>query len=286
MRGVPTASIRKAMHRTALSIAFFVLLSASAPTLRAQNVKLLVTVFDEKTGDSIADLRAENFSVVDGETRLRVLSAERKQRTLDVLLMADASMLGGTIRPLVAPVIDELGERDQMALVLYHESADLAQDFTSDKQRLLDAFTRFQYGGNPRAIDALYAGLDGGLTATSAAPVVLLLTSGVEGRSRTGLAEVRQLARRRTAPIHVVYYEGVDSRMFRRIALSAGGSYFHAKKLKLEPDELAKKVFEAMRGVYELELSGVYTLGDRIEVEIVGLPKSKRKIRAGALPVD
>lgn len=280
------AGIRIAIRRTLASIAFLVTLSASASTLLAQNVKLLVTVFDEKTGDSIADLRAENFSVVDGETSLRVLSAERKERTLDVLLLADASMLGGAIRPLVGPVIGELGEQDQMALVLYHESADLAQDFTSDKQRLLDAFTRFEYGGNPRAIDALYAGLDGGLTATSASRAVLLLSSGVEGRSLTGLAEVHQLARRRTAPIHIVYYEGVDSGMFRRVALNAGGAYFHAKKLKIEPDELAKKVFEAMRGVYELELSGVYTLGDRIGVEIVGLPKSKRKIRAGALPID
>lgn len=280
------ARIRKAIHRTLASIAFFVILLASASTLHAQNVKLLVTVFDEKTGDSITDLRPENFAVVDGETSLRVLSAERKERTLDVLLVADASMLGGTIRPLLAPVIDQLGERDQMALVLYHESADLAQDFTSDKQRLLDAFTRFEYGGNPRAIDALYAGLDGGLTATSASRAVLLLTSGVEGRSQTGLAEVRQLARRRAAPIHVVYYEGVDGGMFRRVALNAGGAYFHAKKLKLEPDELAKKVFKALRGVYELELSGVYTLGDRVEVEIIGLPKSKRKIRAGALPID
>ena len=86
--------------------------------------------------------------------------------------------------------------------------------------------------------------------------------------------------------VHVVYHEAADVGLFRRIAQRTGGLYLHSKRLKLEPKELAERVWASIRGYYELTLSGVNSFGDRVEVEVVGLPKSKKKVVATGLPIE
>jgi hypothetical protein len=86
--------------------------------------------------------------------------------------------------------------------------------------------------------------------------------------------------------IYPVYVVGAERDMFKRLAERSGGAFFGAKRLKLEPDALARRVYSVVRGYYELQVSGVFTLGNRIEVDILGLPKSKQKIRASVRPIE
>ncbi len=267
--------------RTALWVLF--LFAAALP---AQQHKLSVTVFDEKTGEPETGLTAENFQIRDGTTDLQVESAAYEQELLDMLLVVDASMIGEAIRPLAGPIIDSLGEDEQMAVISFDQSATLAQDFTSSKEFLHNAIGQIRYGNNPRILDALYAALDGAFEHSTARRVIIVLTAGAEGESRTGLSEVLELARRRGASISIAFAQGYDSFLFEKLALGSGGAWFNAKKLRLEPKDLAGRVLSVVRGRYEVAVSGVFALGDRIEVELVGLPKAKRKLVATALPID
>lgn len=261
-------------------------LAASFPALAAaQTVRLSVSVFDEKTGDPVRGLTASNFSIVDGATPLTVQSAEWIQdETLDVMLVFDTSILADRIKPLVVPMINGMSEQEQVALVGFDQSATLLSDFTASKQALLDAYGTARYGGNPRALDALFAVMDGGFEGSAGRRVAVLLAAGAEGASRTSPGDVLALARRRGVAVHTVYWEGADSDLFDRLAENAGGAHFFGKKLKLDPKALADKVWTAVRGRYEIEATGVYRLGNRLKIEITGGPKGK--IITSSLPLE
>ncbi len=274
--------------RPAALIAGVVLLSGLfASIAAAQQIQLLVTVFDEKTGQPIENLAAGNFSVIDDKTPLRVIAAEYKKTLLDVMLLVDTSALGEVVRPLSAAFVEALGPDEQMAIVGFHDSADLLQDFTNSKQTLMGSLRGVRFGNNPRILDALFAGLDGGFGVSSAARrVIVLLAAGVEGRSKVPLADVLRLAKDKRASIYPVYVEGVERRLFRRLARRTGGAHFRARPRKQDPKDLAATVYSVLRGHYVLELTGVYTLGDRMEIKIQGLPKSDLKPWASALPLE
>jgi hypothetical protein len=261
----------------------FLLFTSSAA---AQEIKLIATVVDQKTGEPVADLAARNFSVVDGKTPLRVDQAVFKTTSIDVMLLIDSSLVGEVVGSLAGAFVNELGEKEQMAIVSYHDSADLIQDFTSSKQLLFQSLNQIKYGNNPRVLDALYAAIEGGFTSSAGRRVAVVLSAGVEGNSRVTEAEVLRLARQRAVSIFPVYVLGVERGMFRRLSDNSGGADFASGKLKLKPAELSKLVFSVLRSHYELLVSGVSQTGDRVQVKIEEEPKSKRKLRASALPLD
>jgi hypothetical protein len=256
-----------------------------APASSAQS-KLIVTVVDQKTGEPITDLNDRNFSVVDDKTRLRVDEVEFRTDSIDIMLLIDTSLVGEMVKPLAGAFINELGEKEQMAIVSYHDSADLIQDFTASKQLLHQAVEQVQYGNNPRVLDALYAAIDGGFTSSAGRLVIVVLSAGIEGRSRVTEGEVLGLARRRGVSIFPVYIIGAERGMFQRLSDFSGGALFAARRLKLKPPELSRRVYSVLRGYYELLVSGVQTMGNRIEVTVEGLPKSKRKVHATNLPLE
>ena len=254
--------------------------------LPAQQAKLRVTVFDPKTGEPAKDLRAENFSVVDDKTQLRVERAEYKESLLDVMVLVDTSLVGEAVRPLGEAFIQGLGEKEQMAVVAYHESAELIQDFTSSKQLLQRSLAQVQYGNNPRVLDALYAVMDSGFENTAGRRVIIVLSAGLEGNSRVPEAEIFQLARLKGVSIYPVFVVGAERWLFRRLAERTGGAFFGARNLELSPKALCELVYSVVRGQYELDVSGVHTLGNKVEVKVTALPKSRQKVWASALPLD
>jgi hypothetical protein len=279
-------STRIAAATAARALALAGALLCAAGSLPAQQVKLLVTVFNEKTGEPLTNLTAANFLVSDDKTPLTVVSAKYQTGTLDIMLLVDTSLVGEMVRPLGAAFISALEDKDQMAIVSYHSSADLVQDFTSSKQALQRALAQVEYGNNPRVLDALFASLDGGFENSTTRRVIILLSAGVEGNSRVPEAEVHRLTRARRVSIYPVFVIGAERGMFQRLADQSGGAYFAARKLKLDPRPLAARVYSVARGQYEIEVSGVYTLGNRVEVAVQGLPKTDGRIRASALVAE
>lgn len=252
----------------------------------AQDATLVATVFNERTGEIVTGLGPERFVVADGDISLRVDSVAEPRRPFDLLVLIDTSIVGETVRPIAAALIEELRDHEAMAFVSFAEGAELLQDFTSQKNYLRKALDLCRYGNLPRVHDALFAAIDGGFETSGNRKAVVLLSAGVVARGRTSEADVVEVARAKRAAVYSVFARNDDRTALRRLALRTGGASFAARRLKLAPRILAKRIMEAVRSPYELTVSGVFTFGDRVSATISSLPGTKERLTASVLPVE
>jgi VWFA-related protein len=247
------------------------------------STKVLVTVVEQKSGRPVTGLKAEDFAVLDDKTPRQVESAEYTTAVLDVVLLLDTSLVGPAVQPVAEDLIAQLQPKEQMAVVAFHSSADLIQDFTSSKELLGRAVRQVKYGNTPHVLDALYATVDGGFQNSTFRRVILLATAGLEGSSRVRESEVVRLARRNGVSIFVVYVVGYEKSMFEMLARQTGGASFSLKDMrKTSVEPAGPRIFDVLRAHYTLTLAGNLSLGEKVKVEI----KRPEKLFASILPLD
>jgi VWFA-related protein len=263
---------------------WFLLLLLALGVASAQT-RLQVTVIDRRSGQPLTDLKAGDFRVVDDREARPVQAAEYAAATVDLMLLLDTSLVGESVFPLGEAFISGLREKEQMAVVSYASSADLIQDFTSSKELLHRSIHNVRFGNAPRVVDALYAAAEGGFQNTVGRKVIVLLSAGVEGYSKTNEREVLSLARRNQISIFPVYVRGVERSLFEHLARDSGGAFFSARDLKLPPPKLAGLVYTVLRGRYLLTLGENRALGDNVHVEITA-PRPGMRVWASGMPVE
>ncbi|HEY1241115.1 MAG TPA: VWA domain-containing protein [Bryobacteraceae bacterium] len=257
------------------------LLSALAPLSAA--TRLLVTVVDAKSGVVVPGLKADDFTVLDDKTPRHVEAAEFSRDNLDLMLLLDTSLAGGLVQPAAENFVAQLQPKEQMAVVAYHSSADLIQDFTSSRELIMRSIARVKYGNEPHVLDALFAAIDGGFQNSVFRRVILLLTSGVEGFSRTSDRDVIRLARRNQVSIYPVYALGNERGLFEQLARESGGAVFNLRDMKKSgAAEPGPRVFEVVRSHYTLTLTGNLGVSEKLKVEVHQNPKPF----VSALPLD
>jgi VWFA-related protein len=247
------------------------------------STKVLVTVVEQKSGRPVTGLKAEYFTVLDDKTPRQVESAEYTNAVLDVVLLLDTSLVGPMVEPVAEDLIAQLQPKEQMAVVSFHSSADLIQDFTSSQDLLRRAVRQVKYGNTPHVRDGLYATVEGGFQSSTFRRVILLATAGLEGSSRVRESEVVHLARRNGVSIFVVYVVGYEKSMFEMLARQTGGASFSLKdmrKTSVEPP--GPRIFDVLRAHYTLTLAGDRSLGEKVKVEI----KRPEKLFASVLPIE
>jgi len=249
----------------------------------AASSKILVTVVEQKTGLPVTDLKASDFAVLDDKIPRTVEAAAYETGPVDAMLLVDASLAGEMVRGTAGSLIGELAGKEQMGLVAYHSSPDLLQDFTSSHEALLRALSGIKYGNDPRVLDAVYAAADGGFANATYRRVILLVTSGLEGNSRVSEKAVAQMCRKNGVSVFPVYATGRERGMFEFLARQTGGASFSAVSVGKNTDKPSARIFEAMRGRYELTVSGNLALGEKLKVEV---PGAARKLLVSALPLD
>jgi VWFA-related protein len=238
--------------------------------------KLLVTVVDPKTAAAVTGLEAADFTVLDGKTERRVEAAEFARETLDIMLLLDSSLAGGLVRPLAENFVAQLQPKEQMAVVAYDANADLIQDFTSSRELILRSLSRVKFANEPRVLDALYAAISSGFQTSPFRRVVLLLTSGLEGYSRTSERDVIRLARRNQVSIYPAYVVGAGRSLFENLARETGGASFNLQDIRKAGNaEPGAKIFETVRAHYVLTLTGNLGLGEKLRVEVKRAPKAQ-----------
>jgi len=257
------------------------LLLAFAPCSAA--TKLLVTVVEKKSGRPVINLQARDFTVLDDNAPRPLDSAEFSSGVMDVMLLLDTSLLGGVVQPVADNLVVQLRDKEQMAVVSFHSSADLIQDFTASRELLRRAISSVKYGNAPRVLDALYAAISGGFEHSTFRRVIVLLTTGVEGPSRTGEREVIRLARRNGVSIYSVYVAGAERGLFEKLSRETGGASFNLRDMqRASKDPPGPRIFEVVRSYYTLTLSGNLALGERVKVEV----KRPEKLLVSGLPLD
>ncbi|HSB13546.1 MAG TPA: VWA domain-containing protein [Bryobacteraceae bacterium] len=262
-------------------IASAVVASITIPCTAA--TKIVVTVVEKRSGRPVPELKADDFIVLDDRAPRRVESAEFASGLMDVMLLLDTSLLGGAVQPVAENLVAQLQPKEQMAIVAFHSSADLVQDFTASQELLGRAISSVKYGNTPRLLDAIYAAIDGGFQASTFRRVIVLLTTGVEGPSRVSEREVLRLARRNGVSIYPVYVVGQERSMFENLARQTGGASFNLRDLQRDSKSPpGPRIFEVMRSHYTLTLEGNLSLGDRVEVKV----KRPEKLLVSGLPLD
>jgi VWFA-related protein len=245
--------------------------------------RIIVTVVEPKSGRPVIDLKASDFTLTDDKKSLRIEDAEFSQALIDVMLLLDTSLVGQMVQPMAENLIVQLQPKEQMAIVAYHSSADLIQDFTSSHQLLSRAVAKVKYGNTPHVLDALYAAIDSGFQGSSFRRIILLVTAGVEGRSRMEERDVIRLARRNGVSIFPVYMMGYEKAMFDLLARQTGGAFFSLKDLKKAGDNApGARIFEVLRAHYTLTIAGNLRLGEKLKVDV----KRPEKLFASALPLE
>ncbi len=245
--------------------------------------KVLVTVVEQKTGKPVNGLKAGDFGVLDDRVPRRVESAEFSSGPVDVMLLLDTSLVGPAVQPVAMNLIGELKEKEQMAVVAFDSSATLVQDFTASRELLSRAVAGVKFGNSPRVLDALYAAIDGGFQGASFRRVILLLTAGFEGPSRTSEREVFRMARRGQVSIYPVYMSGGERSLFEALARQTGGASFNLREMKRASDnEPSGRIFDVVRACYTLTLSGNLALSERMKIEV----KRPEKLFVSALTLE
>jgi hypothetical protein len=248
------------------------------------STKLLVTVIEQKSGKALTGLGVADFAVFDGRTPRKVEAAEPSHGLMDVMLLLDTSLVGEMVRPVAESLIDQLDPKEQMAIVAFHSSADLIQDFTASHELLRRAVGGVKYGNMPRLLDALYAAIDGGFRDSSFRRVVLILTTGLEGPSRVNEAEVLKLARRNAVSIYPVYLAGAERALFQNLARQTGGASFSLRDMrKTLTGPPGPRIFEVLRSSYTLTVAGNLSLGEKVQVEVA---RPGVKLLVSALPLE
>jgi VWFA-related protein len=237
---------------------------------------------EQKSGRPVTGLTASDFTVLDDNTPRRVESVELTNSTLDIMLLVDTSLIGPMVQPAVETMIAQLQPKEQMAIVSFHSSADLIQDFTSSRELLMRALAKVKYGNEPRVLNAVYAAIDGGFQNSSFRRVILLLTAGAEGSSRVSERDVIRLARRNGVSIFPVFVMGQERSMFDALARQTGGASFNLRDMKrsLRSESPGPRIFEVLRNHYTVMVSGNLSLGDRVRVEV----KHPERLFVSALP--
>lgn len=249
----------------------------------AGEIRLSVTAVDKKLGKPVTTLKAGDFTVEDEGGARRVESAEYVTGPVDVMLLLDTSLLGEVVRPAADDFIRQLAPKEQMAIVSFHSSADLIQDFTSSKELLMRALGTVKFGNSPHLLDALYAAIDGGFEGSSMRRVILLVTAGVDGPSRVTEREVLKLARRNSVSIYPVYAMGYGRGLFESLARKTGGVSFNLRDLTKAKEQIGPRIFEVLRGHYNVILSGVGDVTEKLRLEVKA---SEQKLFISALPLE
>ena len=265
-------------------LCLFLSIAANSPPTLLASVKLLVTVTESKTGKAITNLKPEYFAALDDGRPRQVEAVEYQTSLLDVMMLLDSSLVGEMVLPVAADLVRQLQPKEQMAIVAFHSSADLVQEFTSSQDLLHRALRQVKFGNNPQVLDAVYAAADEGFAGATFRRAILLVTTGLEGSSRVSERSVIALAQKNGISIFPVYAVGAERSLFETLARRTGGASFSLRDLtKSRPGPSpAATIFETMRGAYVVTLGGNLRPTERLKIEV----KLPGRVFVSALPLD
>jgi VWFA-related protein len=264
----------------------------SPPTLvfRSGVEAVYVDVFVTKSGQPVPGLVAADFELKDNRVAQRVELVSAETRPLLAVLVFDTSnsMEGDRLAALRAAgeaFLDGLRAADQASLLSFSEELRWLAPPTTDKASVRAALGQLRAEGATAAFDALYAGIvlsEGGLR-----PLIVEFTDGEDNLSWLGERQLRLLAERSNALVHVVGWqppppppsawrrsevESPQVRALRQIAeLTGGRLWLAASRERLR--EAFAAIADAMgqRYVLRYEPQGVRREGEhRIEVRLRG----------------
>ena len=109
-------------------------------------VVLDALVVQKKTGRVVGNLKREDFALTEDGVAQQITHFSQNSLPLSVLLLIDRGgcldPFGEKVRGAARDAVSHLKEADEVAVMAYHDSADLVEGFTRDRQLTADALDR------------------------------------------------------------------------------------------------------------------------------------------------
>lgn len=242
-------------------------------------VTITATVTD-KNGRYRADLKREDFTVYENgaEQKLEYFNTgDRVPMSLGIVFDTSGSMedkIEG-VQDAVEHFVKSVAAGDEIFLIRFSDDAELVQDFTDDKKRILRTIQNLEPQGSTALYDAILLGLQKIADGKHRKRALLLLTDGNDTASATTFQEITSLARKSEV---IVYGLGighgekgsthsgifdnrvkdtVDMRTLRALADATGGNAYYLENAH----EGGRDLVDEAAAEVAAELKQQYTLG-------------------------
>lgn len=196
----------------------------NAPTfaVATRTVRVPVFVLDAE-GKPVLGLHDADFKISENGKRQGVSLFSGQRGPLRIALVLDLSLsMDNKIRQVEEALrhfIDLLEPADEIMVMTFAGRLRLAQDFTSDRQKLTKVLENLELGEGTALYDAAFESIRRVGQGPAESKAVVLVTDGVDTSSALAFKDVKELARRREVPVFSI---GLDSGNERR---SFSGGY-------------------------------------------------------------
>jgi Ca-activated chloride channel homolog len=284
-------------------------LNAQGPTFKSgvAMVPLTVTVTDT-TGRHVTGLTGNDFKVFEDGVEQPLSFFAWDEVPVDVALVVDTSGSMKADLPLVQAaalgLVGTLRASDRGAVVTVRENAGIPQPFTSERTLLGQAIRKLSTSGSTALYDGLYIVLkeferERRASAQIRRQALVLLSDGLDNRSRLAFEDVMDLARRVDVNIYVVALRG-DTLLIPRelrdrsmlgadytmgaVARESGGRTFFPKSARDLP-AIYTAIAEELASQYELGYVPARPGGDgafrRVAVRVATQTNGLARTRSG-----
>jgi Ca-activated chloride channel homolog len=305
--------------REATSVALLTAALGLPATLSAQKtvfksgvemVPLTVTVADTK-GKYLTGLTGNDFEVFEDGVQQDVAFFASDEVPLDVALLVDTSSSMNAELPLVKAaatgLVAKLRTTDRAIVADVKGSTSIAQELTSDRNSIARAIRGLSAGGETAVYDAVYVILrelerERRTAAEVRRQALVVLTDGIDTRSRLAFEDVLDVARRGDVSIYVVALKSALAQTPRSELSSAllqseyalntvtresGGRLF-VPKTALDLPGIYSAIAEELFSQYDLGYMPLRAVGDggfrRVAVRLRPQTNALARTRTGYIP--
>jgi Ca-activated chloride channel family protein len=264
---------------------------AQTPTFKSAPqiiVPIMVTVTDAEQR-LITDLVRDDFQVLDNDNPQSLVVFDNTNQPITLVAMLDmsGSMTGNLdfLRRAAEQFLIRLFPKDQARIGSFSEKIQIEpSDFTSNRDTLVAAVKKLDYGNDTHLWDAIDASLDT-LSGHEGRRVVLVFTDGADSNSHTTAGAVLDRARKDEVTIYAITLESIvdnqktkpDAKL-KTLAEETGGGYFQlAQTSQLGPT--FTRVAQELHTQYTLGFSPE-TLDGKVHRLTVKIKRQGTKVRA------
>ena len=261
-------------------------------------IRIPVTVTDQKDGKYVTGMAAEFFEVYEDKVKQEILSFTSEDVPLSVGVVFDASgSMGAKLsksRQAVSWFLRRANELDEFFLVQFNDRPVLTVPFTIDDAEILNRLSFVQSKGSTALLDGVYMAMNHMKNARNARKAILIISDGGDNSSRYSEGEVKNAVREADVQIYAIGIfepQGGASTpeelrgpgLLNQITEQTGGRYFPVGNLAELPD-VAGKIGYELRNEYVLGYRSTNLTRDgkyrKVEVKLVNVSKlGKFKVR-------